>query len=88
MGHVVAEGKAHAGHFETVGEAVVYEDAARQGKHLGLVLHAPERGGEDEAVVIALEFRAVVVAFRVSVFLSEAFVGYKLLPVHNRFFNS
>ena len=38
--------------------------------------------GEDETVVVALEFRAVVVSQRVAVLLSETHVGYQLLPFH------
>ena len=67
--HVVAERHAHGGHFERVGEAVVHEDAARQGEHLRLVLQAAEGCREDETVVIALELRAVVVALQVAVLL-------------------
>ena len=80
---VVAKRKPHAGHLEAVGEAVVHEDTARQGEHLGLVLHAPERRGEYQSVVITLEFGTVVVAHRVAMLLSEPFVGYKSVPVHH-----
>ena len=57
---VIAQRTAHTGHFEAVGKAVVDEDAAWKRKHLGLVLKAAEGCREDEAVVVAVEFGAVV----------------------------
>lgn len=74
MGYVVAQRHAHAGHLKAVGEAVVDEDAARKRKHLGLVLHTAERGREYKPVVVALEFRAVVVADGVTVLLPEPLI--------------
>ena len=44
LGHIVAKGHAHAGDLEGVGEAVVYEDASREGEHLCLVLQPAEGG--------------------------------------------
>ena len=73
-GDVVAQRHAHARYFQAVGEAVVYEDAARQREYLRLVLQPAECRREDEAVVIALEFRAIVVAFGMLMLLSEALV--------------
>lgn len=80
--HVCTERHAHTGHLQAMGEPVVYEDGAREREHLGLVLESAERRGEDETVVVALEFRAVVVSQRVAVLLSETHVGYQLLPFH------
>lgn len=76
--HIIAQTAADAGHFERVGEAVMYENAAWQRENLRLVLHTAERSREDETVVVALELRAVVVAVDVQVFLPESLVGYKL----------
>ena len=59
------------------------EDAARQREDLRLVLQPAECRREDETVVIALEFRAVIVALCMLVFLSETLVGYQLFPFHN-----
>ncbi len=82
--HVVAQRHSHARHLQAVCQAVMHEDAARQGEHLGLVLHPAEGRREDEAVVVALELAAVVVPLYVAVFLSQPFVGYELLPVHHK----
>ena len=41
---IVAERHAHAGHFERMGQTVVYKHAAGQRKHLRLVLQATEGG--------------------------------------------
>ena len=76
--HVVAERHAHAGHLQGMGEAVVNEDAARQGEHLCLVLQPAEGSREDEAVVVALELRSVVVALGVAILLPESLVGNEL----------
>lgn len=73
--HVVAERTSHAGNFQAVGQSVVYEYAAGERKHLCFVLQPPERCGEDKAVVIALEFRAVILAYLMIFLQSEAFVG-------------
>ena len=81
-GHITAQRHAYARHLERVGQTVVDEDAARKGEDLRLVLHAPERRGEDEAVVVALELRTLVVTLKVTAFLPKAFRGYELLPVH------
>ena len=58
--HIVAQRTAHARHLQAVRQPVVHKDAARQGKHLRLVLQAAEGGGEDQAVVVALKFRTVL----------------------------
>ena len=57
-----------------MGQAVVHEDAPGKRKHLGLVLQAAERGREDQPVVVALEFGAVLFPFLVQVLKPEAFV--------------
>ena len=80
--HIVAKRHTHTCHLKRVGEAVVYKYAARQGKHLCLVLHTTEWSREYESVVVALEFGAVVMAFGMALFLSQSLVGYELLPVH------
>ena len=64
-------------------EAVVDKDASRQGKHLCLVLQTTERSRENQAIVIALELCAIIVALRVAMLLSEALIGYQLLPIHH-----
>jgi hypothetical protein len=70
-----------------VGQAVVDEDAAWEWKDLSLVLQTTEWSREDEPVVIALEFRAVVLALDVKMLLSEAYVGNELMPVHGGMMN-
>ena len=83
--HVRAQRHAHTCHLQRVSQAVVYEDAARKRKHLRLVLHTAERRREDKAVIVALEFRAVVVAHGMVIFLPKALIGNELLPVHVSF---
>ena len=73
-GYVVTYRHANTRHLQTVGEAVVDEDAARQREDLRLVLQPAECRREDETVVIALEFRAVIVALCMLVFLTETLV--------------
>ena len=82
-GDIVAQRHTHTCHFQAVSETVVYEDAARQRENLRLVLQPAESRREDESVVIALEFRAIVVAFGMFMLLSEALVRYELFPFHN-----
>ena len=72
--HVIAQRHAHARHLQTVRESVVHEDAARQGKHLRLVLQPAEGRREDETVVVAFELGAVIVPLGMFVFLAEALV--------------
>ena len=81
-GYVVTYRHAHTCHFQAVGETVVDEDAARKREDLRLVLQPAECRREDETVVIALEFRAVIMALSMLVFLSETLVGYQLFPFH------
>ena len=76
-------------------EAVVYEDATRERKHLRLVLQAAEGGRENQTVVVAFELRPdsrvvrlaytqpFVMPFWMTMLLSEALVGYQLLPIHH-----
>ena len=80
--YVVAQRTPYAGHFEGVCQAVVDEDAAWERKDLSLVLQTTEWSREDESVVIALEFRAVVLALDVKMLLAETYVGNELMPVH------
>jgi hypothetical protein len=46
------------------------ENASWKGKYLCLVLHSPEWGRKNQAVVVAFEFRAVIMSLRMSVLLS------------------
>ena len=78
---VVSEAASYATYFEAVGESVVDEDAAGQREDLRLVLQAAEWCGEDEPVVVALEFGSVIAA-SLHVFLSEPFAGEALFPFH------
>ena len=66
-----------------MGKTVVHKDTTREWKYLGLVLQSTERSRENKAVVIALELCSVVVAFRMTMLLTESLVGYKLLPIHH-----
>ena len=68
-----------------MGQAVVYEDTAREREYLGLVLKTTERGRKDQTIIVALELRPVVVALWMAVFLPKALVGYELLPVHHNY---
>ena len=81
--HIIAQRHSHTRHFKAVGEPVVHEDAARKRKHLCLVLHAAERCGEYQTVVVALELRPVVMPPGVPLLLPEAFVGNQFVPVHS-----
>ena len=63
-------------------QSVVYKDASRKGKYLGLVLQTSERSGENQPVVVALEFGTVFFPCFVEKLQSEAFVRYQLFPVH------
>jgi hypothetical protein len=81
--HIIAERHAYAGNFEGVGEAVVYEDATREGEYLSLVLQPTEGSRKDQSVIVTLELRSVVMTFGMTVLLTESFVGYQLLPIHH-----
>ena len=83
MRDVVAQRHAHTGHFERMRQSVMHEDTAGQGEHLCLVLQAPEGSRENQTVVVALEFRTVVVPFGVSILLSETFGSDKYFPIHS-----
>ena len=72
--HVVAQTAAHAAYLQTVCESVMHKDASWQGEHLRLVLQTSEGSREDQAVIIALKFRAVVLAVWLSL-LSQTFIG-------------
>lgn len=61
----------------------MHEDASRKREHLRLILQAAERSRIDKPVAITFEFRAVVVAQRMPLLLSEPFIADELLPVHN-----
>lgn len=63
-------------------ETVMHKDAAWQREDLRLVLKAAEGCRVDEPVAVTLEFRAVVVTFRMTGLLSEALIGDELLPEH------
>ena len=66
-----------------MGESVVDEDTAREGEYLCLVLQASEWSRENEAVVVALELRPVIMPLGMFMLLSEPLVGYQLLPIHH-----
>ena len=81
--HIVAQGHTDTGHLEGVGETIMYEDTTWQREYLRLVLQATERGGKDQPVVVAFELRTVIMTLGMTMLLSEAFVGNKLLPIHH-----
>ena len=83
MTYVIAQRHSHRCYFKRVGEPVVDEYASRQRKHLCLVLQPAERSREYQAVVVALEFCAVIISGGMSLFLSQPFVGYQFFPVHH-----
>ena len=73
-GDVVAQGVAHGGNFQRMGQPVVHKDAARERKHLGLVLHPSKWSGEDQTVVISLKLGSFLVHLRMAVLLSESLI--------------
>ena len=81
-GNIVAQRHPHARHLKAVCQAVVHENATWQREDLRLVLKTTKGGGENQTVAVALEFRAVVMALNVPVFLPQALVGYQLVPIH------
>ena len=80
--HVGAERASHARHLQAMGQAVVDEDAARQGEHLRFVLHAAEGGRKNQPVVIALKLRAPFGQRTAGVLLAQAAGGDELFPFH------
>ena len=75
LGDVVAQRHADTCYLERVGQAVMHEDASRQGEYLGLVLKPTEGSGENQAVIVAFELRSVVVALGVAMLLSETLLS-------------
>ena len=57
--------------------------AARQWEYLSFVLKTTEWGREDQTIIVAFELRPVIVTLWVTVFLTQAFVGNQLLPIHH-----
>ena len=57
-GYLAGQRFAHTRHLQAVCQAVVDKDAARQRKHLCLVLQAAERRREHQSVVVALKVAA------------------------------
>ena len=74
LSHIVAQRHTYAGHLKGMSQTVVHKDASRQGEHLRLVLQAAKRCREDETVVVTLEFRTVIMALRMALFLTESLV--------------
>ena len=64
-------------------QTVVHKDATRKRENLRFVLQKTEGSGENQAVIIALEFRSVIMALGVAMLLSETLIRYQLLPVHH-----
>ena len=88
-GNAVGQRLAHARHFHGVRQAVVHEDAARQGENLCLVLQTAERRREHKAVVVASEVGAQSALARVViVFQPETLVVDKVFPAHQSFHGS
>ena len=56
--YLASQRTAHARHLQAVGEAVVDENAARERKHLCLVLQATEWRGKNQSVIVALKIAA------------------------------
>ena len=69
-GYVITYRASHTGNLQGVGETVVNENAAGEGKYLRLVLQAAKRGGENKAVVVAPEFGTVATTLEMNAFLS------------------
>ncbi len=73
--YIVAQGATYARNLQTVRQAVVDADVARQGENLRLVLHSAEWSRKNQTVIVALEVRAVLVLLVVIVFQSKSFGG-------------
>ena len=67
--HVIAQRHTNRSHLERVSQTVMNENAARQRKHLSLVLQTAEWSRENQSVVIALKLRPVVITVGMSVLL-------------------
>jgi len=65
-----------------MGKAVVDKDASGKRKNLSLVLQPAEGSRENQPVIIALKFAAIISSCSVIRFLSEALCREKLIPVH------
>ena len=61
----------------------MHKDTPGEGKYLGFVLQTTERGRENQTVIVAFEFRTVVMSLGVPMLLSESFIRDKLLPIHH-----
>ena len=73
MGNIYAQRTPNACNFKTVCQSVVNKYATRKRKNLCFILKSTERCGENQPVVVALKFAAIVIPFCVICFLSEAF---------------
>ena len=86
LAHIVTQRTPHTRHFQAVCESVMYKDASRQRKHLRLVLHPAERGGENEPVVVALKLCPALHIRFGSTFLAEPLRRNQVYPVQNNVF--
>ncbi len=75
-----AQGAAHAGHLQGVGEPVVHMVVGGQWVHLGFARQAPEGAGEDDLVMVAQKGGAA--GFILGVAVSQAALVEQLFPVH------
>ena len=73
------------GNLQAVGQAGVHKVRLGEGDHLGLVLQAPEIGGENDPVVIHLKPEAGLVLFFTQTLVCIALPaeGEELFPLHH-----
>ena len=87
VGDGVSQGASYTGDLQAMRQSVMDENASRKREYLSLVLQTPEGGGKNKTVEVPLELRTVVFPCRMDFLQSEAFVGYKLFPVHDSLFS-
>ena len=81
--YIAPKRHAYTCYLKTVGKAVVYKDASRERKHLGLVLKSAKWSRKNQSVVVAFELRPLVFPVRVEMLLPEPFIRNKLFPIHH-----
>src|SRR5437879_1145755 len=85
----LAQRAAYRGDLKRMGEAIVHEDRAGQGKHLCLILQSAKGGGEYDAVVVADVGSAGGVGVGVLAgTIAGALRAEEALPVHDLAYSS
>ena len=81
--HSAAKASAYSGHLQRMRQTVVNKDTPRKRENLRFVLQTAEWSGKDDTIIVALEIRTKIALFVVQMLQSEAFIGYKLGPIHH-----